>query len=373
MSTRLPGHPTGPKPDARAYKPHAHTKAFPVKQSSTIYHFVKAFYTSLSRWRTSAHSQKKAGCCWIQSSPRALTSGWNHVKALCSRIKLFDCHANGRAAARYGSRTDHQQLEHVPLRISLPKFETTTTNSKVEPGTHGTYVLLPFRALEEIRLPYAIQQKWEVSVAASRSAEWRMWFQRLDPAQQKSHIQSLYKSTKDWFWAKLWLEYEEWSRSKLWNSRYVALAARVQVLIERELISRQLEKPRLSWQTKCARVRRYSSPPKSPRPTPILPHNFLEPLSRPLSAPLTAQNIKSLKLRLAPSYFRLPESASWFARRIFHGKFYEEAVAVAVQKANFNSWVTESRIVRGDGKPYLIVSENYKAYKDDVDSIAKMK
>lgn len=101
--------------------------------------------------------------------------------------------------ARNVSRTDCQQLEHVPQPISLPKFETTTTNSKVKPGMQETYVLLPFRALKDICLPFAIQQRWEVSVAASKSAEWRMWFQMLDPAQRKTHVQNLSKSTKDTF------------------------------------------------------------------------------------------------------------------------------------------------------------------------------
>lgn len=228
-----------------------------------------------------------------------------------------------------------------------------------------TYVLLPFRALEEICLPFAIQQRWEASVAASKCAEWRMWFQTLDPAQQKAHVQNFSKSTKDQFWASLWLEYDEWSKPR--NPRYIAAAARAQVLFERGFIWRQMVEAGRAWQEQCARLdyqlypHLYTPPPESPRPEPMLLDNFPEPLSGPLSAPLTAQNIISLKLRLAPNYFRLPDSAFRFATQIFRGKSYDEAVAE--QKANFNSWTRECRVLRVNGHPGFVVYVENKAHR----------
>ena len=238
-----------------------------------------------------------------------------------------------------------------------------------------TYVLLPFRALEEICLPFAIQQRWEASVAASKCAEWRMWFQTLDPAQQKAHVQTLSKNTQDQFWAALWLEYDEWSKPR--NPRYIAAAARAQLLFERGFIWRQMVEAGRAWQEQCARLdyqlypHLYTPPPEPPRPEPMLLDNFPEPLSRPLSAPLTAQNIISLKLRLAPNYFRLPDSAFRFATQIFRGKSYEEAVAE--QRANFNSWTRECRVLRVNGHPGFVVYMENIAHKDDSNSIRKMK
>lgn len=130
-------------------------------------------------------------------------------------------------------------------------------------------------------------------------------------------------------------------------------------------------------QAKCARLdyqlypHLHLPPPESRRPGPILPTNFLEPLSRPLSAPLTAQNIISLKLRLAPNYFRLPDSAFRFATQIFRGKSYEEALAE--QKANFSTWTRECGALRVNGHFSFVVCVDRKVHKDDVNSNPKMK
>ena len=62
-----------------------------------------------------------------------------------------------------------------------------------------SYGLLPFRALEDHCLPAAIQQRWEASVAASKSAEWRLWFRKLNPEKQKIVVRHFSKKTKDDF------------------------------------------------------------------------------------------------------------------------------------------------------------------------------
>ena len=266
--------------------------------------------------------------------------------------------------ARQAKLTNHQRLENVEQPIFVPKFETTTTNNIVEPGMQGSYVLLPFRALEEICLPAAIQQRWEASVAASKCAEWRLWFQTLDQTQQKAHVQSLSKSTNDNFW----LEYEE--RSKPRKTRYIATAARAQVILEQEIVRRQMEEAQRAWYAGCAQP--HLQPKELPRHGLVLSEDFAEPLSGPLSAPLTALNIISLRLRLAPSYFRLPDSAFRFATQIFSGKSYEEAVAE--QKANFNSWARESRVKRMDGHPdFVLWGGDIVVRTDDMNLIPEKK
>ena len=239
-----------------------------------------------------------------------------------------------------------------------PKFKLTTTNSKLQPGIKDSYGLLPFRALEAHCLPAAIQQRWEASVFASKSAEWRLWFRKLDPEKQKSVVRYLSRITKDKFWAGLWLEYEEWSKPR--RTRHVGAATRALVILERESMKKQMKE--LAWARSLAHTRPPGLPLKLPPPYPqrILPAECPEPLS----APIAPQTIASLHICLAPSYFRLPNLALQFATRIFRCKSYEQAVAE--QKANFNSWVQEAKIVRVDGMPDYIVCGGRAVHKDDV-------
>ena len=247
------------------------------------------------------------------------------------------------------------------------KFKLTTTNSKLKPGVKGSYGLLPFRALEDHCLPAAIQQRWETSVAASKSAEWRLWFRNLNPKQQKSVVQHLSKITKDKFWAGLWLEYEEWSKPR--RTRHVAAAARAQVILERESMKEQMEE--LKCPRPVAHICSLRLPFKLPLPhfqriRPLLHPDRILPAAcpEPLSAPMTPQTIASLRLRLAPSYFRLPNHALHFATQIFRCKSYEEAVAE--QKANFNSWVREAKTIRVEGMPGYVVCGRRVVHEDDV-------
>lgn len=243
---------------------------------------------------------------WDSEDTQGMTVGavvWIHTRKSPVQQRLyFQCHADGRAApfvhhpALYARPADQKRLEYIEQPIFVPRFEVATTNSKLEPSVKRSYSLLPFRALEEFGLPGAIQQRWEVSVAASKSAEWRLWFQRLDQTQQKAHVQTLSKLTKEAFWAGLWLEYEEWSEPR--RTRFVAAAARAVVIFEMENMMRRMEEARRYWQEKIARV---GFQPRIQQRQIDLPEEYAEPLS----APLTPHNVISLGLRLAPCYFRV--------------------------------------------------------------------
>ena len=234
-----------------------------------------------------------------------------------------------------------------------------TTNSRLEPGLKESYGLLPFRALQEDCLPAAIQQRWEASVAASKSAEWRLWFQMLDQMKQKEVVECLSMGTRDRFWAGLWLEYEEWSKPR--RIRHIAAAARVQVILERETVRMQMEE--IKWARILLNV---SAPPvyqpyqMPPEPGRAVPGEYNEITS----APITPQAIVSLELRLTPIYFRLPYNAVRFATQIFSGKSHGEAVAE--QKANFNSWTKEHKVRRIEGMPEFVVWGNIAVHKDAV-------
>ncbi|CAD6574495.1 MAG: hypothetical protein ASARMPREDX12_006799 [Alectoria sarmentosa] len=245
---------------------------------------------------------------------------------------------------------DREGTENIEQAIFVPEFRVTTTKSRLEPGIKKTYRLLPFRALEETCLPAAIQQRWEASVAASRSAEWRLWFEALDDTQQKAHVQSLTNSTKGTFWAGLWLEYEEWSKPR--HARFIAAAARAIIILERKKLRKQMDEAQNLVAARMAQLRLKAMFFQQPYPFAAsrkeelrdLPRasaksllaSLFGPLSGPLSAPPTPSDIVSLGLRLPPCYFRLPAGAFRFATQIFSGKSYEEAVAE--QKASFNSW-----------------------------------
>ena len=155
--------------------------------------------------------------------------------------KYFQCHANNRAAPfdlDRGRSNGQKRLEDIEQSKTVPNLEFVTTNCRLEPGMKESFPLLPFRALEEMCLPAALQQRWEASVAASKCAEWRLWFQTLDQTQQKAYAESLCKSTKDAFWAGLWLEYEE--RLEPRQTRFVATAARALVILEQEKVRKQI-------------------------------------------------------------------------------------------------------------------------------------
>lgn len=249
----------------------------------------------------------------------------------------------------------------VEEAIFVPEFEVATTISQLEPGTRESYHLLPFRALKEIYLPISIQQRWEVSGSASRTAEWRLWFKTLNQTQQKAHVQSLCNSTKDKFWAGLLLEYEE--RSQPQHARFIAAAARAWAILEPEYIRKKMKEAKRSAQDKMFEARateiyaRFGLRQTEPRKMPAA-HD------EPLSAPLRYHEVDSLKLRLPPCYFRPPASVFRFATQIFSGKSYEEAVAE--KEANFNSWVKESKVRRIDGQPDFVVWGNNVVHKDAV-------
>ena len=86
---------------------------------------------------------------------------------------------------------------------------------------------------------------------------------------------------------------------------------------------------------------------------------------------MTPQNNASLRLRLAPSYFRLPSHAFRFATQIFGSKSYEEAVAE--QKANFNSWVQEAKTRRIEGMPDHVLWDSKVVHKDKVPKLTTTK
>ena len=121
-------------------------------------------------------------------------------------------------------------------------------------------------------------------------------------------------------------------------------------------------KKQIEWVRAVARIHPILPPLKLPLPHSqrILPSESPEPLS----APITPQTSDSLGLRVAPSYFRLPNLALRFATQIFRGKSYEEAVAE--QKANFNSWAQEAKTIRVEGMPDYVVCGNCMVHKDDV-------
>ena len=302
---------------------------------------------------------------WDSEYTLGMTVGaveWIQTRKSPVQQRLYSqCHANERAApfvrhpALYAGPANQKRLEYIEQAIFVPEFEVATTNSKLEPGVKRSYSLLPFRALEEFSLPGAIQQRWEVSVAASKSAEWRLWFQRLDRTQQKAHVQSLARLTKEAFWAGLWLEYEEWSEPR--RTRFVAAAARAVVIVEMEKMMRRMEEARRYWQEKIARV---GFQPRIQRRQIDQPEEYAEPLS----APLTPHNVISLGLRLAPCYFRLPTGAFRFATQVFRGKTHDEAVVE--QKANFASWTREGRVIRVEGQPDFVVWGKIAVHKDAV-------
>lgn len=245
--------------------------------------------------------------------------------------------------------------------IFVPEFEVDTTNSHLEPGVKESYPLLPFRALEEICLPAAIQQRWEASVAASRSAEWRQWFKILDEKQQKAHVQILSKNTKDTFWAGLWLEYEQWSKPR--HARSIAAATRALVMLEQENVRKQREKAQEVLRLSILQLKIRRQMLEQWGLVDVEPEDLPEANTEPLSAPLRPHD-EFLKIRLAPCYFRLPANAFRFATQIFSGKSYEEAVAE--QKSNFNSWTKESKVRRIEGQPDFVVWGNIAVHKNAV-------
>ena len=271
-------------------------------------------------------------------------------------------YANKRAAPnvpnyiKYASPINYEQI--------------ITTNDQLKFGLKKSYPLLPFRALEEHCLPFAIQQRWEASVAASKSVKWRHWFQTLDQKRQKAQVKRFYESTEHIFWARIWLEYEEWS--KLRHARFIAAAARASTIIAQESLKKRID--RLKFRNYTRHRYGYVSDDSEmeyfeTEDLEIEPED--EPEAGPLSAPLTRDDIHSLRLRLAPSYFRLPAKAVRFATQIFSGKSYEEAMAE--QKANFSSWSRESRVRRVEGHPDFVVCGNVAVHKDDVAKLTLQK
>ena len=253
--------------------------------------------------------------------------------------------------ARSANSINFERL--IDQTILVRRFKFATTNSQLVPGMKESYPLLPFRALEEISLPAAIQQRWEASLAASKSAEWRMWFKALNPEQQKTHLEILSKYTRDKFWAALWLELKE--RSEPGHTRLIAAAVRALVILNQASLRKQMRAAQKSAVMRMEALRTRAKILEASGLVEVKTDSEDLPGTspNPLSAPPTIHEIHSLQLRLSPSYFRLPTNAFRFATQIFSGKSYEEAVAE--QKANFNSWIKESKVRRIEGHPDFVV------------------
>ena len=271
-------------------------------------------------------------------------------------------HANERGAisvtrsTRFSIQMDHKPQKNAEQANHRSESEVAIINGLPTPSGRAPYALLPFRALEVGCVPAAIQHRWEASLAASRATIWRQWFVALDENQQKAHVQRLSKITKDTFWAEFWLEYEE--RSKPEHPRLVAAGVRAVALFDRELARIEMRDPTKIHNTvRNQRLKRFGLASETFGRLPVAQPG-------PLSAPLTPHNIKSLKLRLAPCYFRLPANALRFATRIFSGKSYEEAVKE--QKSNFDSWVKEGKVCRVVVGPDLVVGDDVVAPEDQV-------
>lgn len=215
-----------------------------------------------------------------------------------------------------------------------------------ELGLKEIYNLLPFRALEGNSLPAALERRWEVAIAASRAAEWRLWFTTLDQAQQQARVQTLAERTKHKFWTGLCPVYEEWSKRR--HTRFVLAAARALPMLKHETGRIQL----LGGKVLAMFVNREVSQMRRELEAPTLA----------LVPPEMPHDVVALRVRLAPSYFRLPANAFRFATQIFSGKSHGEAVAE--QKANFNSWAAESQVRRVDGHPDYVVWKNALVHKD---------
>ena len=193
-------------------------------------------------------------------------------------------------------------------------------------------------------LPAAIYRRWEVSVAASKCAEWPQWFQNLDHTRQKAHVESLAKGTKETFWTRLSLEYEEDTRPR--QTRLVAAAARALVM---------LDPSSAAWKDGRAGMKHwYARYPQPPEPKTYEGYELdygLEGYIEPRSAFLTAHDSISLD-----SYSRLPRNAFQFAEQIFRGKSHEEGVAE--HKANLARWTREIQVRRVEGQPDCAVWGN---------------
>lgn len=231
-------------------------------------------------------------------------------------------------------------------------------------------------------LPVSIHQRWEVSVAVSKCAEWRQWFQNLDHTQQKAYVESIAKKTKETFWTRLLLEYEEHTEPR--QTRLVAAAARAMVMLEVEKVKMQMRelwqfrpaqspssKPDPSsdvWKKSMAGMKvAYARCPKPPAPKTHQGYELdygPEEYIKPRSAFLTVHNSISLGVRHVPSYFRLPSNAFQFAEQMFRGKSHDECVAE--QKANFASWTRESRVQRVEGAPGYVVWGNIAVHQEAV-------
>ena len=253
----------------------------------------------------------------------------SHCKSVA---KQMTCTFNGmlmRAASDDKPRKNVSRFKHLSESESAMIVDLYTL------GATGRCALLPFRALESSSLPAAILQKRIASLAAARATRWRQWFGALDEAQQKAHVQNLSETGNDTSWAGLWLEYEE--RSKPGPTRSIATAARAVASLDSKLarILMNVEEEDLR-----SRKKREAEENRKLEGSGSLPVAH----AGPSSAPLTRHDMKTLDIRLAPRYFRLPANAFRFATQIFSGKSYEEAVKE--QKANFNSWVKEAMVCR---------------------------
>ena len=287
----------------------------------------------------------------------------SHCKSVAKQIT---CTFNGilmRAASfvpdstRSSIQSDGKPRKNVWQDKHMSDSEIAMMVELYKLGMTARCALLPFRALRALRVldascvPAALLHRMKASLAAARATRWRQWFGALDEAQQKAHIQYLSAIGNDTSWAGLWLECEE--QPKPGHTRLVATSVRAVAILDlrtaKVLIKVEEEASRILKMREAERDRKREE-------------LGLAKHAEPSSAPLTPHDIKTLNLRLAPAYFRLPANAFRFATQIFSGKSYEEAVKE--QKTNFDSWVREAMVCRVIGRAESVVWEDVVVPKD---------
>lgn len=278
------------------------------------------------------------------------------------------------------SPIDHEEMKRPWEAILVPKVGVVNIG-QISLCDQQSYPTLPFRGLEKTCLPAGIRQRWQLSVAASTSAKWRLWFQTLDQNRQKAVAKIFSMHSKDTFW----LEYEEWSKPR--HERIVAAAAKMHVIRWRYIESRvteennSSEKARLvqcwieagvadTWSHWSRRIQvgNVFMVDQEIRERFVQYWKNTRMVDRQA---MTPHQINILGLRLAPCHFRVPAEAHRFAEQIFSGKSYKEAVAE--QKANFDSWTTERKVCRIEGYPDLVMWDGKVVHKDALLELTRSK
>ena len=305
---------------------------------------------------------------WACGMPVGAFMWISHCKSVAKQITCTFNDMLMRAASfvpdstRSSIQSNDKPRKNVRQGKLISDSETAMIADLYTFGPRGRWALLPLRTLEVSCVPAAILQRMNASLAAARATRWRQWFGALDEAQQKSHVQNLSEIGNDTCWARLWLECEEWSKpGQTWLvAAAVRAVAILDLLVERLLMKVEEEALRERKKRDEERNRNKEGFKLADEKSGSLPVAH----AGPSSAPLTPHEIKTLNLRRAPCYFRLPAHAFRFATQIFSGKSYEDAVKE--QKANFNSWVREANVCRVIGRPESVVWDDIVVPKNQV-------